>query len=149
MSAEIIGMEDVIARLKELEEMPNTVIRKAALKGANQAMTYVQSNLQPVNQQGEDFLPREGRKNSHASGTLKAALRIKQEHNAKGKSVYQIQTTWWAHFIDLHFTSHRGNVWQGTHFLKYSQSKHYEEIRQTMIDEVNAGIDKIVGNKGG
>jgi len=139
----IDGVDELLAKFKELELLPTTLVTHAAKKGANMALKYALDNLQPINQQGADFLGRFGKKESHMSGTLKSLLRLKMEKTARGKTVYRIDTTWYARFIDLGFTDRKGVKWDGTHFLKYASTKHFEEIKDAMIEDMVQGIDKV------
>lgn len=136
------GIDEIIAKFKQLEDVPQTIVTKAAKKGATMALNYALANLQPAN--GE-FLGRQGRTEQHQGGDLKKALRLKREKNPKGKCVYKIDTTWYAKFKDLGFTTRNGKKIEGSHFLKYALTEHYDEIRNAIIEELSKGIDEVVG----
>ena len=140
----IEGIDELIAKFKELENVPQTIVTKAAKTGANMALDFALANLQPVN--GE-FLGRQGKKEQHQGGDLKKAMKLKREKNPKGKCVYKIDTTWYAKFADLGFTTRSGKKIEGSHFLKYALTKHYDEIKDAMFEELSKGIDKVVGAK--
>ena len=139
----IEGIDEIIAKFKQLEAVPQAIVTSAAKKGAVMALKYAIDNLQPAN--GE-FLGRQGKTEQHQGGDLKKALRLKAERSLKGKKVYKITTTWYAHFADLGFTTRNGKKIEGSHFLKYALTKHYDEIRDAIIEELSKGIDKAVGN---
>ncbi|MHB1654130.1 MAG: HK97-gp10 family putative phage morphogenesis protein [Desulfitobacteriaceae bacterium] len=138
----IEGIDELIAKFKQLEAVPQSMVTSAAKKGATMALKFAQANLQPVN--GE-FLSRQGKKEQHQGGDLKNALKLKREKNPKGKCVYKIDTTWYAKFKDLGFTTRNGKKIEGSHFLKYALTEHYAEIREAIIAELSKGIDKVVG----
>lgn len=147
----IEGIDEIIAKFKELEQVPQTIVTSAAKKGATMAMNYAIANLQPKN---GAFLGRHGRTESHESGDLKKAIRLKRETTAKGKTVYRITTTWYARFVDLKFTTHRGtrktgivklDTIEGNHFLRRALTEHYDEIKDAMIEELAKGINKTHG----
>ena len=139
----IEGIDEIIAKFKQLEAVPQAIVTSAAKKGAVMALKYAIDNLQPAN--GE-FLGRQGKTEQHQGGDLKKALRLKAERSPKGKKVYKITTTWYAHFADLGFTTRNGKKIEGSHFLKYALTKYYDEIRDAIIEELSKGIDKVVGN---
>jgi len=141
----IEGIDEFIRVLESIGNVPQAVVTKAAKTGANMALSYALANLQPANQQGSDFLGRQGRTEQHLSGTLKALLRLKMEKSAKGKTVYRIDTSWYAHLVDLGWTDRKGMRWDGHHFLKHALSDHYEEIRDGMITELREGVKKVAG----
>ena len=141
----IEGVDELAKMLAEIGNLPQAVVTKAAKTGANMALNFALANLQPANQQGSDFLGRQGRYESHLSGTLKALLRLKMEKSAKGKTVYRIDTSWYAHLIDLGWTDRKGMRWDGHHFLRFALTNHYGEIKQAMIDELAIGVEKLVG----
>ncbi len=138
----IEGIDELIAKFKQLEAVPQSMVTQAAKKGATMALKFAQANLQPVN--GE-FLGRQGKKEQHQGGDLKNALKLKREKNPKGKCVYRIDTTWYAKFKDIGFTTRNGKKIDGSHFLKYALTEHYAEIREAIIAELSKGIDKVVG----
>lgn len=138
----IEGIEEIIAKFKQLEEVPQSIVTSAAKKGATMALNYAINNLQPAN--GE-FLGRQGKTEQHQGGDLKNALRLKAERSPKGKKVYKITTTWYAHFADLGFTTRNGKRIEGSHFLKYALTQHYDEIKDAIIQELSKGIDKELG----
>jgi len=140
----IEGIDELIAKFKQLEAVPQTIVTKAAKTGASMALNFALANLQPVN---EEFLGRQGKTEQHQGGDLKKALKLKAERSVKGKKVYVIDTTWYAHFADLGFTTRNGKYIEGKHFLKYALTKHYDEIREAMFEELSKGIDKVVGEK--
>lgn len=139
----IEGIDEILAKFKQLEEVPQTVVTKASKKGATLALNYALDNLQAVN--GE-FLGRQGKSEQHQGGDLKRAMKLKAERSPKGKKVYRITTTWYAKFKDLSFTTPNGKKIEGSHFLKYALTQHYDEIRDAIIEELSKGIDKVVGN---
>ncbi len=141
----IEGIEEIIAKFKQLEQVPQAIVTNAAKKGATMALNYAISNLQPAN--GE-FLGRQGKTEKHQGGDLKKALKLKAERSPKGKKVYKITTTWYAHFRDLGFTTRNGKKIEGSHFLKYALTEHYDEIRNAIIEELSKGIDKELENEG-
>jgi len=108
------------------------------------ALDFALANLQPVN--GE-FLGRQGRKEQHQGGDLAKAMKLKAEKSVKGKKVYAIDTTWYAKFKDLGFTTRSGKKIEGSHFLKYALTQHYDEIRDAMFEELSKGIDKVVKSR--
>jgi len=140
----IEGIDELIAKFKQLENVPQSIVTKAAKTGANMALDFALANLQPVN--GE-FLGRQGKKEQHQGGDLAKAMKLKVEKTVKGKKVYAIDTTWYAKFKDLGFTTRSGKKIEGSHFLKYALTKHYDEIRDAMFEELSKGIDKVVGDK--
>ena len=137
----IEGIDELIAKLKQLEDVPQEIVTKAAKKGANMALSFASANLQPVN--GE-FLGRRGKTEQHQGGDLKKALKLKAERSPKGKKVYKITTTWYAHFRDLGFTARNGKKIEGSHFLRHAMTEHYNEIKNGMIEELARGIDRVV-----
>lgn len=139
----IEGVSELIAKLQLLENLPQSIVTNAAKKGASMALKFAQANLQPVN--GE-FLGRQGKKNSHQGGDLKKAMKLKVEKSKKGKKVYRVTTDWYAKFKDMGFTTRNGKKIEGSHFLKYALTQHYDEIRDTIIEEMSKGVDKVVGN---
>jgi len=139
-----INVEDFIAKLQMVENLPQSVVTKAARTGADMALKFARTNLKPTN---ASFLGRQGKSEQHSGGDLLAALNLKGEKSKKGKKVYIINTTWYAHFKDLKFTTRSGKVIEGSHFLKYALTKHYNEIKDTMLEELVAGLDKAVANK--
>ena len=139
----IEGIDELIAKFKQLEAVPQSIVTKAAKTGANMALDFAQANLQPVN--GE-FLGRQGKKEQHQGGDLAKAMKLKAEKSSKGKKVYKIDTTWYAHFADLGFTTRNGKHVEGKHFLKYALTEHYDEIKDAMFEELSKGIDKAVGS---
>jgi HK97 gp10 family phage protein len=138
----IEGIDEIIAKFKELEDVPQSIITKAAKKGAIMALKYAIANLQPVN---GAFLGRQGKTEQHQGGDLQKALKLKAERSIKGKKVYRINTTWYARFKDLGFTTRKGKKINGSHFLKYAVTEHYDEIKDAMIQELSKGIQKVVG----
>lgn len=138
----IDGIDEIIAKFKQLEDVPQEMVTKAAKKGATIALKFAQANLQPAN--GE-FLGRQGKKEQHQGGDLSNALKLKREKSPKGKSVYKIDTTWYAKFKDLGFTTRNGKKIEGSHFLKYALTEHYDEIKDAMIEELSKGVDKALG----
>lgn len=141
--ADIEGVDELIAKLQQLENIPQTIVTKAAKSGANMALNFALANLQPVN--GE-FLGRQGKNEQHQGGDLAKAMKIKAERSPKGKKVYRINTTWYAHFADLGFTTRNGKKIEGSHFLKYALTQHYDEIKDAIIQELSKGVDKVVGS---
>ena len=142
----IEGIDEIIAKFKQLEQFPNSLIDNAAKKGANMALKYVAANLQPAN---GSFLGRQGKNadwGQYPGGTLQKYLKLKKEKSPNGKTVYKILGTWYSHFKDLGFTTRNGRKIDGTHFMKYVQEEHYEEIVNAMADELSKGINKITGN---
>ena len=139
-----VDVDDFIAKLQQLEKLPQSIVTNAAKTGATMALGFAQENLQPVN--GE-FLGRQGRTEQHQGGDLANAMKIKAEKSSKGKKVYRINTTWYAHFKDLKFTTRSGKEIEGSHFLKYALTKHYDEIKDAMIEELAKGVDKAVASK--
>ncbi len=140
----IEGIDEIIAKFKQLEEVPQAIVTSAAKKGATMALNYAVNNLQPVN---GTFLGRQGKTEQHQGGDLKKALKLKAERSPKGKKVYKITTTWYAHFADLGFTTRNGKKIEGSHFLKYALTEHYDEIKDAIIGELSKGIDKELGSK--
>lgn len=138
----IEGIDELIAKFKELENVPQTIVTKAAKTGANMALDFALANLQPVN---DEFLGRQGKKEQHQGGDLEKAMKLKAEKSSKGKKVYMIDTTWYAKFKDLGFTTRSGKKIEGSHFLKYALTKHYDEIRDAMFEELSKGVVKAVG----
>ena len=136
------GIDEIIAKFKELEEVTQTIVTQAAKTGATMALNFAKDNLQPVN--GE-FLGRQGTKNQHQGGDLKKAMKLKAERSHKGKKVYQITTTWYAGFKDLGFTARNGQKIEGSHFLKYALTEHYDEIRDAILAELSKGVEKALG----
>jgi len=143
----ITGIDELIAKFQQLENSPQPLVTSAAKKGANMALKFAQANLQPVS---GAFKGRQGKGpgGTYAGGNLKNVLALKAENSPKGKKVYKISTTWYASYKDLGFTTRNGKRIEGSHFLRYSVSQHYEEIKQAIIDDLNAGIDKMVGGAG-
>lgn len=139
----IEGIDEIIAKFKELEDVPQSIITKSAKKGATMALKYAIANLQPVN---GAFLGRRGKTEQHQGGDLQKALKLKAERSIKGKKVYRINTTWYAQFKDLGFTTRKGKKINGSHFLKYAVTEHYDEIKDAMIQELSKGIQKVVGD---
>ncbi len=139
----IEGIDEIIAKFKQLEAVPQAIVTGAAKKGASMALKYAIDNLQPAN--GE-FLGRQGKTEQHQGGDLKQALKLKAERSPKGKKVYEITTTWYAKFKDLGFTTRNGKRIKGSHFLKYALTEHYEEIKDAILSELAKGVDKAVGN---
>ncbi|MDR3543084.1 MAG: hypothetical protein P4L69_19285 [Desulfosporosinus sp.] len=140
----IDGVEELIAKLKELEKLPQSIVTKAAKTGANMALDFALANLQPVN---GDFLGRQGRTEQHEGGDLAKTMNLKAEKSPKGKKVYRIKAPWYTHFKDLGFTSRSGKKIEGSHFFKYALTKHYSEIQEAIIEELSKGVDKVVGPK--
>ena len=143
---EIEGIDALIAKLKELELLPQPIVTHAAKLGGNIALKAAKDLLQPVN---EAFLGRNGSSadwGQYPGGTLKGLLKLTRERSKKGKCVYRINTTWYAHFKDLGFTTRDGRKIEGSHFLKYSLTQHYEEIVQAIITDMSNGIDKVVSS---
>ncbi|SPF48422.1 hypothetical protein SBF1_4140007 [Candidatus Desulfosporosinus infrequens] len=138
----IEGVDELIEKLKQLEVLPQSIVTKAAKTGANMALKFALANLQPVN---GTFLGRYGRKECHDGGDLADVMKIKAEKFRRGKKVYVIDTTWYAHFKDLGFTTRSGKKIEGSHFLKYALTKHYDEITNAMLEELSKGVDKVVG----
>lgn len=139
----IEGIEEMIAKFQQLEKVPQTIVTKAAKTGANMALKFALANLQPVNGQ---FLGRQGKTEQHQSGDLAKAMKIKAERSSKGKKVYRINTTWYSHFKDLKFTTRNGKEIEGSHFLKYALTEHYDEIKDAMFEELSKGVNKAVGS---
>ncbi len=139
----IEGIDELIAKFKQLEAVPQTIVTKAAKTGATMALDFALANLQPVN--GE-FLGRQGKKEQHQSGDLAKAMKLKADKSSKGKKVYKIDTTWYAKFKDLGFTTRSGKKIEGSHFLKYALTKHYDEIKDAMFEELSKGVAKVVGS---
>lgn len=137
------GIDELIAKFKQLEEVPQKIVTSAAKNGATMALDFALANLQPVN---GSFLGRQGRKEQHQGGDLKRLMKLQAEKGPKGKKVYKITTTWYAHFRDLGFTTRNGVKIEGSHFLKYALTEHYDEIRNAIIDELTKGLEKAVGN---
>lgn len=106
------------------------------------ALNFALDNLQPVD---GAFLGRRGKTEEHQGGDLKKAMKLKAERSPKGKKVYKITTTWYAHFKDLGFTARNGKKLEGSHFLKYALTEHYDEIKDAILEELAKGIDKAVG----
>jgi hypothetical protein len=94
----IEGIDEIMAKFKQLEEVPQSIVAKAAKKGATMALKFASANLQPAS---GTFLGRQGKTEQHQGGDLKKALKLKAERSSKGKKVYKIDTTWYAHFVDL------------------------------------------------
>ena len=139
----IEGIDELIAKFKQLEAVPQTIVTKAAKTGATMALDFALANLQPVN--GE-FLGRQGKKEQHQGGDLAKAMKLKADKSSKGKKVYKIDTTWYAKFKDLGFTTRSGKKIEGSHFLKYALTKHYDEIKDAMFEELSKGVAKVVGS---
>ncbi|MDR3543080.1 MAG: hypothetical protein P4L69_19265 [Desulfosporosinus sp.] len=140
----IEGIDELIAKFKQLENVPQSIVTKAAKTGAIMALNFALANLQPVN--GE-FLGRQGRAEQHQGGDLEKTMKLKAERSVKGKKVYAIDTTWYAKFKDLGFTTRSGKKIEGSHFLKYALTQHYDEIKEALFEELSKGIDKVVGPK--
>lgn len=138
----IEGIDEIINKFKQLEEVPQNIVTGAAKKGATMALKYAINNLQPVN---GSFLGRQGKTEQHQGGDLKQALKLKAERSPKGKKVYTITTTWYAQFKDLGFTTRNGKRIEGSHFLKYALTEHYDEIKDAIFEELSKGINKAVG----
>ena len=139
----IEGIDELIAKLQQVEKLPQSIVTKAAKTGANMALKSALANLQPAN--GE-FLGRQGRTEQHQGGDLAKAMKLKREKSPKGKCVYKIDTTWYARFADLGFTTRSGKKIEGKHFLKYALTEHYDEIKDAMLEELSKGVDKVVGS---
>lgn len=139
----IEGIDELMAKFKQLEAVPQTIVTKAAKTGANMALDFALANLQPVN---GAFLGRQGKKEQHQGGDLTNQMKLKAEKSSKGKKVYAIDTTWYAKFKDLGFTTRSGKKIEGSHFLKYALTKHYDEIKDAMFEELSKGVDKVVGS---
>ncbi|SPF51836.1 hypothetical protein SBF1_5360001 [Candidatus Desulfosporosinus infrequens] len=137
------GVDEFIAKLKLLEVLPQAIVTKAAKAGASSALRFALANLQPAN---GSFLGRYGRNEWHDGGNLAEVMKLKGEKARKGKKVYIIDTAWYAHFVDLGFTTRNGKHIEGKHFLKYALTKHYDEIMDAMLVELSSGIDKLVGS---
>ncbi|KLU65724.1 hypothetical protein DEAC_c23540 [Desulfosporosinus acididurans] len=140
----IEGLDELMAKFKQLEDVPQTVVTSAAKTGATMALKFAQANLQPRN---GSFLGRQGKTEQHQGGDLMKALKLKAERSSKGKKVYKITTTWYAQFADLGFTTRNGKKIEGSHFLKYALTEHYDEIKNAILEELSKGIDKAVLNK--
>jgi len=140
----IEGIDELIAKFKLLESVPQTIVTSAAKVGATMALNFAQANLQPVN---GTFLGRQGKREQHQGGDLANLMKLKAESSPKGKKVYRITTTWYAKFKDLGFTTRSGKKIEGSHFLKYALTEHYDEIKEAMFEELSKGIDKVVGPK--
>jgi HK97 gp10 family phage protein len=140
--SEITGIDELIANLKLIENLPQTMVTKAAKQGANIALKNAKSNLQPVK---GTFLGRQGKTEQHQGGDLKNALKLKAERSPKkGRQVYQITTTWYAHFKDLYFTTRNGEKIEGSHFLKNALSEHYDEIVTSVVEQLSKGVMEAV-----
>jgi len=118
------------------------LLTTAAKKGATMALNFALANLKPVN---GSFLGRQGSREQHQSGDLQSLMKLQAEKSPKGKKVYKITTTWYAQFKDLGFTTRNGEKIEGSHFLRYALTVHYDEIRNAIVDELSKGIDKAVG----
>ena len=140
----IEGIDELIAKFKQLEEVPQSIVTNAAKKGATMALNFAKANLQPKN---GAFLGRQGKTEQHQGGDLMKALKLKAERSSKGKKVYRITTTWYAQWKDLGFTARNGEKIEGSHFLKYALTQHYDEIRNVIFEELSKGLDKAVGSK--
>lgn len=140
----IDGVDELIATLQTLEKVPQVAVTSAAKKGATMALNFAKANLQPVN---STFLGRRGKneQNSHQPGTLMSAMRIVPEKSRPGRKVYQVTTTWYARFKDLGFTARNGQYVEGSHFLKYALTEHYDEIKGAIIKEMSAAVGRVVG----
>ena len=101
----IEGIDELIAKFKQPEAVPQTIVTKAAKTGASMALDFALENLQPVN---GAFLGRQGQTEQHQGSDLAKAMKLKAEKSSKGKKVYKIDTTWYAHFADLGFTTRNG-----------------------------------------
>jgi len=132
------------ARFKQFEDVPQSIVTKAAKRGATTALNFAKANLQPVN---GAFLGRQGKTEQHQGGDLMKALKLKAERSSKGKKVYRITTTWYSQFKDLGFTARNGEKIEGSHFLKYALTQHYDEIKNVIFEELSKGLDKAVGSK--
>jgi len=139
-----IDVDDFIAKLQIIENLPQSVVTKAAKTGANMALKFARTNLKPTN---ATFLGRQGKTEQHEGGDLLDALTLQAEKSKKGKKVYIINTAWYAHFKDLKFTTRSGKVIEGSHFLKYALTKHFDEIKDSILEELVVGLDKVVANK--
>jgi len=78
---------------------------------------------------------------------VRSSITLKAEKSTKGEKVYVIDTTWYAKFKDLGFTTRSGKKIEGSHFLKYALTQHYDEIKDAMFEELSKGIDQVVGAK--
>jgi Zn-finger protein len=49
---------------------------------------------------------------------------------------------------DLGYTTRSGKKIEGSHFLKFALTQHYDEIKDAILEELSKGINQAIGDKG-
>ena len=137
------GFEKLLAKIAEMGEIPNLALPKIAKHAADQILSELINNLQPV---GGAFLPH--RKSSkgdeyHPGGYLKSILFVKKSKSIKGKAIYHISTTWYAKFKDKGFTARNGKFITGGIFLTETMNKMRPGLIGEMQVELIENIKKV------
>lgn len=138
---DVVGIEDVIDLLKEVDNIATRSVTKAARAGAKIALEYAKRHC-PVSKTGKPF-----GKYPHPPGNLKKSLRLKLEKKrTKGKRVYQVgpnEKGWYAHFVDYGFTDRAGKYHEGNQFLRDSVDKNREQINRKTLEVLGDELKKV------
>ena len=70
----IEGIDELIAKFKQLEDVHQTFVTKAAKTGSTMALNFAKANLQPTN---GAFIGRQGKTEQHQGGDLMKADRMR------------------------------------------------------------------------
>lgn len=138
---DIVGLEDVISLLKEVEKVSIRTVTKAAKAGANIALKDAQGKC-PVSENGQQFGSYQ-----HPPGNLKKSLKLKLEKKrTEGKRVYQVgpdSSGWYAHFVDYGYTDRTGRYHQGNRFLRDSVDNNRTEINSKVMQTLASELEKV------
>jgi HK97 gp10 family phage protein len=144
MANEIEGLEEVMRMFREVGEVSQKIITKAAKTGAKIVQQDAKSNA-----------PKD-------TGKLKRSIKMKAEKRKKGKKVYDIkfvgddlakigkngERSFYPVSQEYGWMGRDGNkiIPKKTRFLRNAKEKNDARVKQLIINELKKGIEEVRGN---